>query len=459
MRLAFVLTSIQPLRALEPGPVSLEWLLALSQEHSVELFLDQASAASDALRRSGVPTHVSIKRSVEFLDGETVSADAFQAMALLRAHRANSFDAVIYGGELTCDLAWFEPDLRTIPRGVVLGAGLAQDLPAAWEDRRLFLSQARRVWSHTGLLASADFILSDLPAEAFGLTDDGVLPPRYTVEGGLQESAVLDRLASGPHPEPASAAPRSIAVAATFLGIRRLERLFDSLLERFPPTPSTTYAVLVRPRCSLGVPAEEALLQHCPPDLRRQVVLVAAGEDEIAADFLEAADVIAAASPAELALAAVSRAAAQKPLVVLADEGFLQRRGSEPAGLFPRQRPVKRRRRAEAARALHVLTWEEPPARFAQALEALGSDLAGDEMVVIHASGRIGPAANLFQQAGLNGVDLAVWGRPEGVFMQPEPSFVYPFALAIRGAMVGATARAIRDCDSIWQLICWALSG
>ncbi|MEM1179125.1 MAG: hypothetical protein AAGM22_12325, partial [Acidobacteriota bacterium] len=280
MRIAFALASVSPLRAMEPGAIHLEWLRALSEDHSLELFLDQANAASDELRQSGVRTFISIKRRVEFLDGETVSADAFQAMALRRSHESDPFDAVIYGGDLTVDFAWFEPSLKTIPRGVALGAGLAQDLNAVWEDRRLFISQVRRIWSQTGLLSSADFILSDLSPEVFGLTDDGTLPPRYTTEDGPAPGALREDPGPDPRNEPtrADSPPRSVVVAATFSGARGLEQLVDRVLEYVPPRSSTTYVVLVRPRCSLGVPAKEALLQHCPEDLRRQIVLVSTGD-------------------------------------------------------------------------------------------------------------------------------------------------------------------------------------
>ncbi|MEM1182988.1 MAG: hypothetical protein AAGM22_31895, partial [Acidobacteriota bacterium] len=198
--------------------------------------------------------------------------------------------------------------------------------------------------------------------------------------------------------------------------------------------------------------------QHCPEDLRRQIVLVSTGDDEIAADFLGAADLIVAASLAELAVPALAEASAQKPTLVLEDGRLPTPCKREPEGCFPQQRPTKRWH-GEASHSLHVLTWEEPPPRFAQALEALSADLSGDELVVIHAPDRLGPGADLFPLAGLGGVDLVVWGRPDGVFMHPEPHFIFPYAFAIRGAMAAAAARAVRDCDSIWQLICWALSG
>lgn len=437
MRLAVVLVALHQRSSLEASPVDSEWLAELSGREDLELFVDQATPGSERLRQAGVPVTVSIKRTIEGADGDTITADALQARALRHAHDRSPFDAVVYGSDMTIDFAWFEPRLRAIPRGVALGSGLAHDLRTVWEDRRLFARLARWMWSLTGLVASADFLLSDVPPEAFGLRDGGRLPPRYTTGAGA---------AAPPEPPPSR---RWVAVAATSLGARGLEDLVPRVAERVPPDNGVTYLILTRPPLPEGQPPQQALLGSCPERLRRRTVVVAAGADGVAADFLDAADVVVAVSRAELAVPGVASAARRRGLILLdAPEP-----SSDPAGVFPAPVPAPRN-----SRQIQVLTWESPVPRLQRALENVSRGHADDELLVLHAHGRAGPAVRLFGLPDLRGVDLVVWGRPEPVLGHPDPSFLYPYALAVRLAAVPAVVRAIGDCESIWDLICWAVS-
>lgn len=413
-----------------------DWLEELTGDHEVEVFVDQATEGSERLRRAGVPVTVSIKRSVVETDGRRVSADALQAQAVRRSHDRAPFDAIVYGSDATTDLAWFEPALRGVPRGVALGSGLAHDLRAVWEDRELFGKLSRRFWSWTGLVASADFLLSDVPPGAFGLSDDGRLPPRYTT--GAPEPRRVE-----------SPAGAWVVVAATSLGAAGLEGLVRQVVERVPPADGTTYVIVTRPSLPEGLAAEKAILGNCPDSLRRRIVVAAAGHDGVAADFLAAADVMVAASPAELAVPGVASAARRLGWVLLDEPPP----APEPAGTFPAPVPVRRN-----GGHVQVLAWESPVARLRAALEDLGRDVGADDLLVIHAEGRAGPAARLFALADYRGVDVVVWGKPDAVLGQPDPRFLYPHALAIRGATVPSVAQAIEDCESLWALVCWAVS-
>jgi hypothetical protein len=436
MRLALVLVALHQRTSLEAGPVDAEWLEELTGDHDVELFVDQATAGSERLRRAGVPVAVSIKRAVEETGGRRVSADALQARAARRSHDRAPFDAIVYGSDATVDLAWFEPGLRGVPRGVALGSGLAHDLRVVWEDRRLFSRLSRRFWSWTGLVASADFLLSDVPPEAFGLSDDGRLPPRYTTGAAEPRRAESP---SGPW----------VAVAATSLGAPGLEDLVGRVVERLPPVDGTTYVILTRPSLSEGLATEKAILEDCPDALRRRIVLAAAGDDGVAADFLAAADGLVAVSAAELAVPGVAAAARSRGLILLDEPP----RSAEPAGTFPAFVPLRRN-----GGHVQVLAWESPASRLRLALEDLGRDVGAEDLLVLHAEGRAGPASRLFALADYRDVDVVVWGRPDAALGQPDPAFLYPHAMAVRGAAVPSVARAIEDCESIWDLVCWAVN-
>jgi hypothetical protein len=442
MRIAVVLASLHHRAALEAGPLDVEWLEELKAGHDLEVFVDQATAGSERLRGAGVPVSVSIKRAVEETGGRRVSADALQARALRRSHERAPFDAILYGSDVTTDLAWFESGLSGVPRGVALGSGLAHDLRAVWEDRLLFSRLSRRFWSWTGLVASADFLLSDVPAEVFGLcglcgfglSDGRRLPPRYTT--------------GAPAPQPVeSLGGPWVAVAATSLGAGGLEGLVKRVVDRVPPGSGTTYLIVTRPHLPEGRSLEKALLGGCPESLRRRIVVAAAGDDGVAADFLAAADVVLPVSAAELAVPGVASAARRCGRIPL-DEAPPS---AEPAGAFPATLPARR----DAAQ-VQVLAWETPASRLRQALEEIGRDLGAEDLLVLHADGRAGPAARLLA-LGYRGVDVVVWGRPDAVLGQPDPAFLYPHALAVCGAAVPAVARAIEECESIWDLVCWAV--
>ncbi len=135
MRLAVVLVAVHQRTSLEAAPADAEWLQELAASHDLEVFVDQATEGSEELRQAGVPVTVSIKRKVVDSDGRSLSADALQARAVRQSHDRGPFDALVYGSDVTVDLAWFEPDLRDVPRGVALGSGLAHDLRAVWDGR------------------------------------------------------------------------------------------------------------------------------------------------------------------------------------------------------------------------------------------------------------------------------------------------------------------------------------
>lgn len=461
MRFAFLLTALPLRRHLEAGPIDAEGLLALAADHDLELFVDQATEGSEMLRRSGLPVTISLKRPVEGSDGHKASADALQARALARLHVEAPFDALVYGSDRSLDLAVHEPGLRPIPRIVGLGAGFPHDLRAVWQDRRIFARLARTLHAATGFVSSADFLLSDVPPAAFGLADDGHLPP-WLGASDLVGSAPPEPLADD---DPRLAAARWIAVAATALGLNDAETLVERLVARLHPGPHTTLLIAIRPPLPDADPIDEAILRGCPEALRSQVVIAATGDDGVAHDFFEAADLVVAATPAELAVRGVAEAARRSGLLLL------ETPSPEPpirpsVGTFPGSleadepprgaRPVRRE-------GLRILTWEGTADDMARILEGIGRDLesgemAADDLLVLHAVDRAEPAVDLFALSDLGGVDLVTWARPGYVLGEPNPDHLYPWALAVRAAAVPALARATGRCRSTWELICWAVS-
>lgn len=436
MRLAVVLVAVHERRSLEAALLDVERLQQLATEHELEIFVDQATAGSERLRQAGLAVTVSVKRDVVGSRGDRLSADALQARAIRQSHDRSPFDAIVYGSDVPVDLAWFEPRLRELPRGVALGAGLAHDLRLVWEDRRLFARVGRYLWSLTGLIASADFLLSDVAPEAFGLTDDGRLPPRFVT--GEPEPQQLE----------SPVAWRWVAVVATSLGPKGLETLVERVVDRVPAEEGVTYLIITRPPLSEGPSIEKTLLASCSPELRRRIVLAAAGADGVAADFLGAADGVVAASAAEMAVPAIAEAARRSGWILL--DGAPR---ATPAGTFPAK--VSARRNAGRAQ---ILTWESAASRLRSTLEDLGGDLGDDDFLVLHAHDRAGPAVRLLVLEDYRGVDVVVWGRPDSKLGQPGLRHLYPYALAVRSAAVPALGRTLEDCETIWDCVCWAVS-
>lgn len=422
---------------MQAGPIDAEWLLKSMSEHRFELFVDQSSEASETVRRTGVPVFVALKRSVIGTDGSRDSSDALQARQALRSHEEEPFDAILYGSDVSVDYAWFEPALRAVPRGVGLGAGPAHDLRTVWQDRQQFTRLGRRSWSQTGLLASADFLLSDVPAAAFDLRNGELLPPHYALREDL------------PEPGTPSAESRWIAVVATSLGGRDLEGLMPRVVDLWPPAEGITYVVITRTPTAVGRDAAVLVLADCTESLRRQIVIVPTGDDGAAAEFLHAADVVAVASMAELSIPGVADAARANGWVLLDQAPS----SSDAAVAFSGPPPIVRR-----AGEIQVLSWQDPPQRLADALELLAEEIDPDDFLLLHAAGRAGPAVGLFEMDDLGRTDVVVWGQSDHVLGTPDPNRLYPLAFAVRGALAGAVARAVPEAESIWDLVCWLVS-
>ena len=444
MRLAIVLTALHRRSSLQPGPIDAEWLLDSRSRYRLELFVDQSTEASEAVRRAGIPVFVALKRSVVGGDGTRESSDALAARQALRSHKTEAFDAILYGSDVGVDFAWFEPALRIVPRGVCLGAGAAHELRAIWQDRYLFGRLSRRCWSLAGWISSADFLVSDLEPDAFGLRDNGLLPPRY-------------RLRDAP---PAAAEPspdhRAIAVLATSLGSRELESLMARLVEAFPPQSDTIFVVITRPSSPVGRSPDVLLLADCDESLRRQTVVVPTDDDGVAAGFLRSADVVVAGSMAELAIPGIADLVRESPWVCLEDVAH-EKVAPDACGTLADALALGPSKPREAIE-IQVLSWQDPHTRTARALESLGPEIGPDDLLLVHASGRAGPSVGLFGLSGLYGADVVVWGQPEPVLGLPDPDRLYPFAFAVRGELVPVLIRVIEETDSIWDVICWLTS-
>lgn len=290
MHLCFILPEVPARSALEPGPFDLEYLAALSSEHEIELFVDQATLASNHLSCRGVSVHTSLKRWL-WNEQRRVheSADQIQARALARRHAESPFDAVVYGSASIVDFAWHEPSLREVPRGVALGPGLPHDVSAIWEDPRLFAAHGRQVFSLTGLVSSADFLVTTrgTPGLGRGQTRE-LLPPCLTTTASEIRS------------DPVQLQPTVVVVAATGDGTGDLVELLAETSRRVPIRAGVIVAVIVRPLDGALRPSERSVLVAAQGEMREQVIVVPAGDDGLAAQWLAVADLIVASSRAEL---------------------------------------------------------------------------------------------------------------------------------------------------------------
>lgn len=439
MRIAVVLTALHHRCDLQASPIDAEWLLRAKSQHDFMLFVDQATRASETVRLAGIPVSVALKRSLIGIDGVRESSDALQARNALRAHQDVPFDAFVYGNDVNTDYAYFEAVLRSVPRGVCLGIGPSHDLRAVWQDRHLFGRLGRRSWSLSGLAASADFLVSDVSPTAFGLRNGPLLPPR------------LDLRDEPPAAKDPSPNHRWIVVAATSLGGRDLESLMSRVVEAWPAEDGRTYVVVTRPQSSVGRAADVLLLADCAESLRRQTVVVPAGDDGVAEEFLQAADVIVAASAAELAIPGIADAVRETDWVLL-DDAAASGSGSPdaPVGRFPELLPADR-----PETEIQVISWQDPPRQLTQNVEHLAEDMGRDDYLLLHIGGRAGPSTGLFAMEGLSRVDVVVWGQSDDLLGSPDPERLFPFAFAIRGEVVPIFARALKDAGSIWEVICW----
>ncbi|NQV07037.1 hypothetical protein HQ535_10830, partial [bacterium] len=282
MKVGLVVERI-PLRAEIPGtPLAAEDLVELSSRIDLAVFADLESGGADLIRSAGCPVAVSEKRGmVNTRSRRLVTDRSAVASAVKDRALSQGLDVLLYDEVIRADLSWYEPDLAGIPRGVVLGSGPIADQRMVLEHPVLVVSKGIEVWQSLGMLASADFVVSDASLDGFGVRGMEVPRYRWSTHRGSAESM------------PISSA-KLIAVVAltdTRVGFASVVRDIDSEGE----IPEDCLVCVIAPDVRLGAESVAALIiEGAPSRLQGQIVVVPPAEDGIAWRLLKRADLVVA---------------------------------------------------------------------------------------------------------------------------------------------------------------------
>ncbi|MDH3605477.1 MAG: hypothetical protein OER12_00615 [Acidimicrobiia bacterium] len=308
MRFAYVSSIVPRRRELASGPIDAEWVVDERGSNEVVVFVDYESDGTDLLHEAGVEFHVAPKRTVIMAGDQAETSEELQARLLMQRHAEAPFDAIIYDSAHATDWAWYQPQLAAIPRGVALGAGPARDVRLVTSVPDLFARHGRTLWAMTGTLASADFLISDVGADAYGI-DPTRLPPRFSL-----------------NPLPTAVAPSGPAGLVALVALSESPTGLATVVERGlaqVTTDENTVMAVIHPDVAVGSETtRDIVFASLPASLRGRVRLAEPSSDGVADGLLAQADVVVAARVSDLAVRAVSDAAAKVGSVVLEGTGF-----------------------------------------------------------------------------------------------------------------------------------------
>jgi nucleotide-binding universal stress UspA family protein len=432
MRLALVLSRVP--RRLEVTGFPLDDVSIVAAHDAgedLEVFVDLDTDGAQALRDAGIPVSVAPKRGAfTTTAGEVLSDRHTVAAAIMAAHGARPFDAMLVGEDVPVDLAWYEPALGRIPRGVVIGAGPVSDHRLVFGQPGLAEASGAEVWRITGVIGTADFVVADAPPGDYGLS--GPLPPRLGW-GRPPETA-----------DPGSMDPRTIVVVALGeppVGYGSLVARVDSLV----PIAETTLVAVVAPDTTVGGEAVGSLIAAGIPRGRElNVIVVHPGADGVAAAFLESADLVVAGRPSDLAVPALRDL--HVPVVVMDGRSALGAPSLWAAGV-PGRRPA-----GEAA----LVQGDGPPAEVIAAAEDALADQSIDRVVLF--AGAMAPTAlEVAETVRLEGADLVVVGAPSGVYGEPTLEALAPGVIGVSRRCWPSVRRRLAVTGSVWELQVWML--
>ena len=435
MRFAYVTSTIAERSDLTHGAIDTEWLL--EQQHRLQpaLFVDHESAGTQRLREAGVEVFVSPKRGSTLPEGMILAADHVQARLLLQEHRQMPFGFVVYSSGMTTDLAWYERALSGIPRGLTLGEGLVPDQRLASSDSSLFQHFGRMMWSGTGFMTGADFLVSDVPSSAFGFKD-GALPARFSTGSldGIGES------------RPPAETPQLIAVVATTEDHLGLGQIVGRVADDVPIDESTTIVVIHRTLPVGPETTRSLLLGSVPKHLQQSTILLTPGEDGAADSFLRTADFVVAAGPADLAIRSVAEVAART--------GFLLLRGEIPDGAPELDiMPAKQ----QHSRGVVLVPVTGTPADLTGTLDTLMT--ANDTgTIVLHGPDFAEEARKFIGFPGLAGIDLGILAAPDPVYGVPNPYEPCMHVLGVGRGAWPSIRRRLNVASSLFELVLWSLN-
>lgn len=406
MRVAFVLSRLPCRRELAPGPVDAEWIASRAGDLDPLVFTDHESAGTEVARSAGIEVHVSDKRQLGQPSGGQVTAEEAQARLLLQAHDEKPLDALIYGTDRPLPLDVVAPGLSEVPRGVAVGLGSVADQRWIVDQPELAAERGYELWSTTGFIASADFLVSDVAPAAYGYRENGDLPSRYALRPDL---AVEDRVAEK--------AGLVVVVAAT--GLSSLGGLLEEVECRLVGREPETILVVHRPLHG-EVSAATAVRSGTSPSLRRRTVLVCPGGDGAAASFLAAADQLVCVGAADLAVPAVAEQARVVPTVILDRSGL----GGAPGLLDAAPQP----RWADQRPPLVTMGEEEAPP-----LDQLDDVMEEAHVpgVVLHAPDHERLAHEVAGMRGAVSTGLTFVAEPLAPYGQADPQNLCPHVLGV----------------------------
>jgi hypothetical protein len=440
MRLALALSRVPGRQELDRSPLDDRSILAaLGAGHDMEVFVDLDTDGAQALRDAGVSVSVAPKRGAFTTAGGDVLTDRHTvAAAIAAAHRVQAFDALVVSEDVPVDLAWYEASLAEIPRGVVLGSGPVSDHRLVFGHPGSVERSAAEVWRITGIIGTADFVVADVAPAAYGLS--GPLPPWYrwgTAAAPVDESAVMaDR---------GGVTARTLAVVA--LGETPVG--YGSLVSRVAgavPISDATTVIVVAPDGAVGEESVGSLIAAGVPSGRELNVVVAhPGRDGVAAALLSTADLVVAAGPSDLAVAALGDLSA--PIVLLA--------GDIPVPAPPLwEAPPP----ASAVRATCAVVQVEGP--MPEVVSTVDEVLRGDPsvgLVVLYGAAGAPTALEMAAIPRLDGADLVVAGAPAGVYGEPTLDALAPAVIGVSRRCWPSVRRRLALTGSVWELQVWML--
>lgn len=428
-RIAYVGTWMPERRDCWPGPVDTEWLLRQGQHHNFEIILDQFSPGSERLRRNGFKVNISARREVNLSEDLALKADEAQANLLLKKHLHQPFDAIIYSSDRTTDLAWFEPGLSEIPRGVALGAGLPQDLRKIWGDTSLFSTLAPQARHSTGFIRSADFLLSDVAPSAFGLGHESPWPHRVETRG----------LKLNP---PKESSLNWVVITAMSLDRRSLANLVPRVAAELPADPRTTFIVLVNDPPLVTEPLASLVRRNLDSSLGERTIVVPVGVDSNAAEFLQEADLVVLSSIADLSVRAVADTCIDTPCQRL--EGTVEPSQSKFPKLPPHPRATQTTLMVKVPRNFRS---------FAETIPSLLESVSAEDYLLLYEPHYEKDAMQFLDCRNFRGVDLVYWSDRTQPYGECDPRRLSPHIIAISRSLWSSLPFALRQANHFQEFI------
>jgi hypothetical protein len=423
MRIAYIASHVPCRRELAAGPIDAEWIIGAGEDFDVTVFADYQSEGTDLLGDAGIAVSVSPKRTVTFADGGQHSAEEFQARLLLDHHLDQPFDAIIHDSARTTDWAWYQPRLEPIPRGIVLGAGPIRDVRIVTEEPGLFARSGRVMWTVTGALAGADFLVSDVAPGSFGLNPEN-FPPTYSL---------TDLPASDGPPH----SPGRIAIVALSEGPVGLVDLVERSEQRIQAAPDATFVVIHPDLAADRETTRDIIRSGLPPRLVTRVEMAEPSSDGAAFGLLSEADHIVAARPSDLAVKGVADRARQVGATVLAD----------PSPSLARLIDARPSRLEHPAPVLVPL--DGTLADLASTIDALRDE----ESVIIHAPEATELAQRLWRLPGVSAAGLVMVCDTGPYLGEPDPTRLAFNVLGFRMESWPSVRRLLHHSDSLHQLV------